>query len=120
MSLYPSIFFASKYWYKSKYSFLLINNLQSYSDYYRNKTYNSIVEYDRIYVTTLFTFYWDITIKTILFAKTLSNDVRVGGVMASIIPKEIEDATGIKPFVGLLDKPKLLDQNNEIVIVEKL
>ncbi len=75
--------------------------------------------WDRIYVTTLFTFYWDTTIKTIEFAKKLvddSNKVFVGGVMASLLNKEITETTGIKPFSGLLNTPGLLDIDNKIIV----
>ncbi len=77
--------------------------------------------YDRIYITTLFTFYWDITIKTIHYAKTLVSDsdkVHIGGVMASLLNAEIYKETGIKPFAGLLDKPGVLDDDNEMIIDE--
>lgn len=76
-------------------------------------------KYDRVGITTLFTFYWDITIKTINFAKQLckdEKDVMVGGVMASILPDEVEQATGIKPFKGTLDKPGELDEDDDMII----
>ena len=69
-------------------------------------------KWDRVYVTTLFTFYWKITIETIQFAKKLvkrPDQLLIGGVMASLLHKEIEDETGIKTHKGLLDKPGLLD-----------
>ena len=49
-------------------------------------------KYDRVGITTLFTFYWDITIETINFAKQLCKDpngVMVGGVLASILPERV-------------------------------
>ena len=56
-------------------------------------------EWDRVGVTTLFTFYWDITVKTIEFARDfLVKDpscLMVGGVLASIQPNELSEATGI-------------------------
>lgn len=77
--------------------------------------------YDRIYITTLFTFYWNITIKTINeckpLVKNLSN-LYVGGVMASLLSKEIEDETGITPFKGLLDKQSMLGDRNKHIIDE--
>jgi hypothetical protein len=72
-------------------------------------------QYDRVYVTSLFTFYWKVTIKAIEQAKALvekKEDLLVGGVMASLLNKEIEEATGIKPHNGLLDKPGILDHGN--------
>ena len=76
-------------------------------------------KYDRVGITTLFTFYWDITIKTINFAKQLcktEDGVMVGGVMASILADRVEEATGIKPHVGTLDTPGELDPGNDMVI----
>ncbi|AWH85269.1 hypothetical protein HYN59_09125 [Flavobacterium album] len=82
---------------------------------YKYKPYH----YDRIYVTTLFTFYWSITIKTIQQISKLTqsiDNVKVGGVMASLLTDEIEHETGIKPFTGLLDKPKMLDPDNNLIV----
>lgn len=69
-------------------------------DYYKNP------RWDIVGVTTLFTFYWDITIRTIEFAKRICKDVRnvqVGGVLASVHPKRLEQETGVKPHVGILN-----------------
>ena len=81
--------------------------LKYYRKYYYNKEYfkpeNRL--YDRVGITTLFTFYWDITIDTINFAKQLcknESDVMVGGVMASILPERVEAATGLKPYCSTL------------------
>lgn len=76
-------------------------------------------KYDRVGITTLFTFYWDITIETINFAKKLCKneaDVMVGGVMASILSERIESATGIIPHKGTLDTPGELDKGNNMII----
>lgn len=94
--------------------------LEHYATYYRKKEFAKLEnrEWDRICVTSLFTFYWKKTIETIEFAKLLVKDERqlmVGGVMASLLTDEIEEETGIKPFKGILDKPRMLD-DNEIII----
>jgi hypothetical protein len=92
--------------------------LYRHSQYYRKREYINDPLYDRVYITTLFTFYWNITIKTIQEAKFLVKDlheVKVGGVMASLLPCEIEEATGIKPLTGLLDQPGILDDNGIII-----
>lgn len=91
-------------------------------DYYWEKTWQENPEWDRVFVTTLFTFYWDITIETINFAKLLvknKKDLMVGGVLASIQPKEIYKATGIKPFVGVMNRPGILDRGDTAIIDEQ-
>ena len=42
----------------------------------------------------------------------------VGGVLASIQPKELEEATGIKPYVGILNVPGQLDKGDTQIIDE--
>lgn len=67
-------------------------------DKYWKKTWEQEPEWDRVGVTTLFTFYWKITVETIEFAKKLVKDpanLMVGGVLASIQPKELAEATGL-------------------------
>ena len=106
---------------ESKYELLLLNALNYYKDFYWKKEYLNEKPWDRICITSLFTFYWDITIKTIQFSKDLvknENEIWVGGVMASVIPDEIKKITGIKNVhTGLLNKKGVLD-NNDIIIDE--
>lgn len=103
----------------SQYEALVSACLGSYKDAYWKKTWTNTPLFDRVYVTTLFTFYRKITVETILFAKNLvknpAADVVVGGVMATVLPDDIEAETGIKPFKGLLDKPGMLDDNDIII-----
>ena len=69
-------------------------------------------------ITTLFTFYFDATVKCINDFKRLVKPhglVMVGGVLATLQPKELEAATGIKPHIGLLNKPGDLDDNDIII-----
>ena len=99
---------------------LIAGNLRYYRHYFYNKKYfdKENRKWDRVFVTTLFTFYWDITIDTINFAKQLCKDeknVMVGGVMASILPNYIKEATGITPFVGPLNRAGILDDNDIVV-----
>lgn len=94
--------------------------LKFYRKYFYNKDYFKAEnrKYDRVGVTTLFTFYWDITIETINFVKQLcknEKDIMIGGVMASILPDRVEAATGIRPFVGTLSEPGILDDNDMII-----
>jgi len=92
--------------------------LKYFSDYYRKKKYVEDFVFDRVYISTLFTFYWKITVKTINDAKVLVrniNDIKVGGVMATILADEIKKETGIMPHKGLLDKAGVFDENNIII-----
>lgn len=106
----------------SQFELLLTPWIEYYKRYYHNKEYIKHPKWDWVFVTTLFTFYWDITIETIQFAKLLAKDInhiQVGGVLASIQPKEIEEATGIKPHVGTLHTPHVdIEEDNPYIIDE--
>ncbi|MBI2274729.1 MAG: hypothetical protein HYU70_13100 [Bacteroidetes bacterium] len=101
----------------SKNKIKLLECLNDYSTIYRSRKHELFPKWDRVYVTTLFTFYWNITVKTIKFAKNLVNDhsqIMIGGVLASLLHAELEIETGIKPHRGLLDTPGMLDPGNAI------
>lgn len=106
----------------SDIALILIPWVEYYKKYYHSGAYKKHPQWDWVGVTTLFTFYWDITIETIEFAKTMVKDLKnlmVGGVLASIQPKEIEKATGIRPHVGTLHTPgKDIDEDNTYIIDE--
>jgi hypothetical protein len=90
-----------------------LKRLSSYRNRYRAEDYP---KFDRICVTTLFTFYWKETIETIIFAKKLcdpNGSVYVGGIASSLVPEHIEKETGIKPHIGLLNQPYLYDNDEE-------
>ena len=101
--------------------------IEHFKKFYHSGEYKKHPRWDWVGVTTLFTFYWDITIETIEFAKTMVKDIRnlmVGGVLASIQPKEIEEATGIKPYCGTLHTAAVdgkggdIDEDNPYIIDE--
>ena len=99
----------------------VIDAVKEYRKKYKNKEYFSNPKFDKVGITTLFTFYWDITIETINFAKQLckkQEDVMVGGIMSSLLPEEVYRATGIHPFIGLLNHPGDIDKGNSIIIDE--
>ena len=98
---------------------ILTNWVKYYKDYYWKKTYEKEPEWDRICVTTLFTFYFDITVRTINELKPLAKstkDIMVGGVLATLQSEEIEKATGIVPHKGLLITPGELDEGDTQII----
>ena len=78
-------------------------------------------KWDRIYITTLFTFSWNTTIKTIKYylkSVECQKNVFVGGPMATIMCDEILKQKGLESITilrGLLDKPHVLDDNDYIV-----
>lgn len=93
--------------------------LKYFGHYHKSKKYKEEPVWDRVYVTTLFTFYWKITVEAIHDAKILVKDInelKVGGVLASLLTSEVEEETGVKPMTGILDKPGMLDKDNSIIV----
>ncbi|MCI5191069.1 MAG: hypothetical protein D3905_15035, partial [Candidatus Electrothrix sp. AS4_5] len=91
--------------------------------YYATK-YLPEKKWDRVYVTTLFTFYWKQTLDAIEFTKKIAKSKRsiyIGGVAASLIPELFAQETRLSLdqniITGLLDKPGMLDDNNIIIDV---
>ena len=80
--------------------------------------------WDRIYVTTLFTFDFDIDVETINHYKLLVNninDLYVGGIMASLMPDKIVAATGIERshiLTGLFTDTSVVGDDNDINVDE--
>jgi len=76
--------------------------------------------WDRVYISTLFTYNWNETIKTIKFyVDTLfhfSRRIYVGGILATLMPDDLCNATGIRPVVGLLNDPAKIEQDDDIII----
>ncbi len=76
--------------------------------------------WDRIYVTTLFTFDFAISVETINHYMRLVDDVDslyVGGIMASLMPDKIIEATGIERshiLTGLFTDTSVVGDNNDI------
>lgn len=76
--------------------------------------------WDRIYITTLFTFDFSISVEAILHYMRLVDDVSslyVGGIMASLMPKNIVEATGIDRshiLTGLFTDTSVVGDNNDI------
>lgn len=105
----------------SDISDFLVSWIEQFKDYYWKKQYLNPGEreWDWIGVTTMFTFYFDITVKTINQAKDLlkpNGTLMVGGVLATLQPEKIFESTGIQPYVGLLNKPGVIDKENKTII----
>jgi hypothetical protein len=85
--------------------------LEHFRKFHRTGEYYVTRRWDRVCVTTLFTFHWDLTIETIEFAKKVcksSEQVLVGGILASVVSDKVEATTGIKPHKGCLNISTLL------------
>ena len=65
--------------------------------------------WDRVYITTLFTFHWHNIVETIAFYKEAVGGtvgkVFVGGVMASLMAEDLYEETGVYPVTGVLNTP---------------
>lgn len=99
----------------------LLEKLSGYRNRYKVQDYP---KFDRIAITTLFTFYWKETIDTILFAKKLCKPkgvIHVGGIAASLVPEHIKKATEIYPHIGPLNEPNIYDNDDKgKVIIDEL
>jgi len=105
----------------SSESEIVLEAISQYRHLYKNNNSFKNPMYDKVIITTLFTFYWKITVDTINFAKKLCKSpdgVIVGGVMASLLPDEIYNETGIYPHVGALNAPSDLGKNDDVIIDE--
>lgn len=106
----------------SDFAVLIHPWLDEYKKEYRTGKYKEENKFDYICLTTLFTFYWDITIAAINDAKKIVKDwehnLMVGGVLASIQPDDIFAETGVRPFVGTLHSPGDIDADNTCNIDE--
>ncbi|MDR1149650.1 MAG: hypothetical protein LBK66_13570 [Spirochaetaceae bacterium] len=97
----------------------VMENIKLSRQKYKEKNYFENPRFDVVCITTLFTFYWNITIDTINFVKRLCKNpekVFVGGIMASILPDVVERETGVRPYIGVLDRPGIYDAGNKLII----
>lgn len=76
--------------------------------------------WDRIYITTLFTFHFDLTVSTIRYYKRAVNsisDIYVGGILASLLSEKLNEFTGIHNIVtGQLEDSSKIGYNDRINI----
>lgn len=72
--------------------------------------------WDRIYITTMFSFYWAETIKTIKYYEFSVRDPQnffIGGPMATLMADEIKKKTGFDPVKGLLNEKGTLQLSGD-------
>ena len=110
--------------YKNKYPPL---GLMKISTFHKQKGHNVIFYkgcsaelrnqlWDRVYISTLFTFYWDITIKTIKYYYNSVGDpshIIVGGVMATLMKEEIQNEVDVTIVEGLLNQKEKLGYKDD-------
>lgn len=75
--------------------------------------------WDRVYVATLFTFFWKTTVDAIRYYSPCvsePNRVFVGGVLATLLAKDVVEETGATVLPGLLDTPGVLDEGDRHVV----
>ena len=95
--------------YKNKFPPL---GLMKIATYHRNKgdivefykgeaPYNQIISKHRVYITTLFTFHYDMTIKCIShYRKYISpSSIFIGGIAATLLPSDFEKDTGVHNII---------------------
>ena len=76
-------------------------------------------KWDRIYVTTLFTFYWKKTVDTIKFyykSVETPEHIFVGGILATLLEEDLRIEDGLERITiltGLLDQPRILGDETE-------
>ena len=71
----------------------------------KEKCYKSLKDYyDIIYITSLFTYQAHYVIKSIKYYKNKfpRARIKIGGIMATLMPEYLEKKTGIEPHIGLL------------------
>jgi len=89
-------------------------------EYFKGEApYTKIIQADRVYITSLFTFYYDITLKCIRhYQKYVHNkNIFIGGIAATILTKDFEKDTGINNIIrGQLINSKSLGYKENINI----
>jgi hypothetical protein len=78
--------------------------------------------WDRIYITTLFTFNWAKIVETINFYKKAvggsTGKIFVGGIMSSLMAEDLFEETGVYPVTGTITSPSQIGLSGAEVIDE--
>ncbi len=112
--------------YKNKYPPMSLMKISTYHKnrgdlvYFAKGIIKSKEHWDRIYITTLFTFYYKDVIKTINFYKKFvdsEDHIFVGGIMASLLLDDLKQDSGLNNIIkGRLIDSSLLGFNDHINI----
>ena len=79
--------------------------------------------WDRIYITTMFSFHWAETVKTIKYYEFSVRDPQnffIGGPMATLMADEIQKETGFYPVKGLLNEKGKLKLSGDHKVDSKI
>lgn len=102
--------------------------LMKISTYHKNKGDNVVfikgieepeLIYDKIYITTLFSFYYKKTLETIMYYQNKYDcEIYVGGILASLLTDKLKSdlSNDIIILPGLLTSSKMLGQNDDVNI----
>lgn len=95
---------------------------KDYVEFYKGKApYTKIVDFDRVYITTLFTFYYDCTIDTIQhYLNYMHKDnVYVGGISATLLAEKYKKDLGVENVItGQLINSSLIGYKDTVNIDE--
>lgn len=91
------------------------------------KGINHDVDYeywDRVYISTLFTYHWKTTVETIKHYKRLGGDdssrIIIGGILATLMQDEIWRETGILPIPGVLNYHDALRDGTDFIVEDMI
>lgn len=95
---------------------------EDYVEFYKGKApYTTIVNFDRVYITTLFTFYYDVTVETIQhYLNYIHKDnVYVGGISATLLDEKYKKDLKIDNVItGQLTNSSLIGYKDSVNIDE--
>jgi hypothetical protein len=90
----------------------------------RTDLFDPKATWDRVYISTLFTFGFRCTVDTVEYYKeavggTLSK-IFVGGIMATLMADELHTATNVRPVTGILHSPSTIGINGRGIDIDAL
>lgn len=119
--------------YKTKFPPLGLMKISAYHKLLGDKVYffkgisrevDEFAYWDRVYVSTLFTYHWNVTVETIKHYKKLvkgdTSRIFVGGIMATLMADELWRETGVVPLTGLLNTSGVLGDDNELIVEDMI
>lgn len=115
--------------YSNKYPPLGLMKLSTYHknkkdrvEFYKGKApYTILKNVDRVYITTLFTFYYDITIDTIKYYMDYVNhdNIYIGGIASTLLYDDFKKDSGLKNIItGQLVSSSIIGYSDEVNIDE--